>query len=316
MTRSPLFFLTFLLACLLTVSPGWLAAQNDGGEDVEMEVVAEKNKKKKEKKKKGKKPKKEKEGKEKEEVVEQIENPLCDTTRTYMGELCPRYRTGKLVFIDKNFVGINVKRKKKKEIWVNSTDGNKLKFKINWDDNSCYTLTFLKAKKDVRYRAGDQIYCRIRACHPEPENYCDVDMDHHTVIDYVFMYKPLSNKEVKLKMKKERDLLKKQEEAAWKAKQDSIRRANGEEIEPEEKETPEVTEGGDEDEEVAGKKASGDDGDGGKEEEDKAAAKQAKEEEKARKKAEKEAEKKAKEEAKAAKKKAKEKDGGEDSDGG
>ena len=306
--KHRIFAVGAILLVVILGSPTNLQAQNDG---TATEEVAEKGKKKKDKKK-DKAPKKEKKKKNKkddgdggEEIVDErdpaaltkdqlTENPLCDTIRTYMGELCPRYKTGRMKFIDKNFVGIDVKRTKKKEIWTNTITQNKLKFKIDWDDNCCYTLTFKKAKKPTKFSKNDQLYCRIRRCSPDPENYCDVDMDLNTVINYASLYKPATKTEVALKAKKEKEMLAAQE-AAERAAEEAKNNPEAAKKEEEAKEgdNEESTEEQPEEtkEEAAARKQAE------KEAKEKAKAdkKAAKEAEKARKKAEKEKEKAAKE---------------------
>lgn len=143
---------------------------------------------------------------------------VLDTTNTHAPWLCGRYHKGKMYFTDKNYAGITIKRTRKKEIWTNQISGNKLKFKVNWEDACYYRLTFIKSKKPSRFKKGYDIGCKITAC---VEDYYDCVCDVNAIMQYLSVQKDPSNKEVKLKAKKQNAKLKEEEKAARMAEQEA-----------------------------------------------------------------------------------------------
>lgn len=141
---------------------------------------------------------------------------VLDTTDTHAAWLCARYHTGKMYFIDKNYFGIKIKRKRKKEIWYNLTTDNKLTFKIMWESPCHYRLIFKKSKKPTRFRKGYDIGCKITAC---VEDYYDCICDVNAIMQYVSVQKDPTNTEVKLKAKQEKAKLEEEEKAARLAEQ-------------------------------------------------------------------------------------------------
>lgn len=192
---------------------------------------------------------------------------VLDTTDTHAAWLCGRYHRGKMYFIDKNYFGIKIKRKRKKEIWYNLTTDNKLTFKIAWESPCYYHLIFKKSKKPVRFRKGTDIGCKVTAC---IEDYYDCVCDVNAIMQYVSVQKDPTNKEVKLKIKKAKLKLEEEEKEARMAEQKAKFEEGKEEGEGEENAEGE---GEEEEEEEEAKKAPEGDGDGddgeGKEKKDK-----------------------------------------------
>lgn len=234
--------LVTLLGCGLWATP--VSAQTSGEETEQVDEGGKKKKDKKKKEKKEKAPKEKKKKKDKKkdggesdtaggddaakigsdgldsdlETIRDTTVSQIDTTETHAAWLCARYRTGKMEFIDKNFQGIKVKRKRKSEIWYNLNTGNKSKFKIIWEGNCYYKLRFKKSKKPNRFRKGNEMGFKIVACY---EDYCDIDADLHAIMYYVSLRKAITNKEKKLKAKQELQKLKEEEKAARIAEQEA-----------------------------------------------------------------------------------------------
>jgi hypothetical protein len=212
----------------------------DGGDDKE----------KKEKKKKEKAPKAPKEKKQKKEkdagddgddasgndngggeppadpAAKETEPPkdlnggVDDTTRVSVS--CLRYKTGYMEYIDKNYHGIKIKRKGKKEIWNNSIDGNKLVFKIEWTSHKDYTLRFVKAKLPSRFRKGSIMQCEMVGCYDE---YYDCDCALNGITQYASINKTPTKQEIATKQRADREKLEKEEAAKAKALQDAKEKA-------------------------------------------------------------------------------------------
>lgn len=202
-----------LLVCLSAGGSG-LRAQSTG---TDTEVPVEDGKKDKKAKKDKKKKDKDADDAAKigldglDEDLETIRDTTVsqiDTTGTHAGWLCARYRTGKMSFIDENFNGIEVKRKKKREIWYNTNTNNKSKFKIFWEGNCYYKLRFIKSQKPNRFRKGNEMGFKIVACY---ETHCDIDADLHAIMYYLSLEKKPTKKEKKLKAKQEMQKLKDEE---------------------------------------------------------------------------------------------------------
>jgi hypothetical protein len=150
-----------------------------------------------------------------------------DTTRVSVS--CLRYKTGYMEYIDKNYEGIKIKRKGKKEFWTNTIDGNKLVFKIDWLSHNHYVLNFVKAKLPSRFKKGYVLDCEMVACYDE---YYDCDCQLNGIAQYGSVNKTPTKQEIATRQRQDREKLEQQEAAQAKAVQDSIAKANAPVIDP------------------------------------------------------------------------------------
>ena len=240
-----------LMPLLLTgvfLLPQALPAQTT---DPDMEAVEEggdKEKKEKKKKEKAPKEKKEKKGKEDEEgggdgevkresgdqdAPKDLNGGVDDTTRVSVS--CLRYKTGYMEYIDKNYHGIKIKRKGKKEIWNNTIDGNKLTFKIEWLAHNHYVLRFVKAKLPSRFKKGYVLDCTMIACYDE---YYDCDCLLNGIRQYGSVNKTPTKQEIATRERLDREKLEKAEAERAKFVEDSTAKANAPVIDPDAPPTP------------------------------------------------------------------------------
>ncbi len=199
--------------------------EQDTGKNEEKKIKDGKKSSKKAKSKKG----------EKKSQAQVATREIQDSTNFQATWLCERFHSGKMYFIDKNYHGIKIKRKRRREIWYNMVTNNKLTFKISWESPCHYRLIFKKSRKPTKFRKGYDISCKITAC---IEEYYDCVCDVNAIMQYLSVQKDLTNAEVKLKTKQEKAKLEEEEKA--------IRLAEQEKKDPEKKEgSKEKDKGGD-----------------------------------------------------------------------
>jgi hypothetical protein len=235
-----------LMPLLLTgvfLLPQALPAQTTDPDTEEVEEGGDKEKKEKKKKEKAPKEKKEKKAKEDEEgggddgevkrasgdqdAPKDLNGGVDDTTRVSVS--CLRYKTGYMEYIDKNYHGVKVKRKGKKEIWNNTIDGNKLTFKIEWLAHNHYVLRFVKGKLPSRFKKGYVLDCTMIACYDE---YYDCDCLLNGIRQYGSVNKTPTKQEIAARERADREKLEKAEAARAKFVADSTAKANAPVIDP------------------------------------------------------------------------------------
>lgn len=247
---NPIFLrlLPFLLMGIF-LFPQTLSAQTADPETEQTDGGEEKEKKEKKKKEpKAPKEKKKKSGDEEsgdggdpnvseptgdQEPPKDLNGGVDDTTRVSVS--CLRYKTGYMEYIDKNYHGIKIKRKGKKELWTNTIDGNKLVFKIEWLAHNHYVLHFVKAKLPSRFKKGYILDCTMVACYDE---YYDCDCSLNGIRQYASVNKTQTKKEIATRQRADREKLEKAEAAKAKATQDSIAKANAPVVDPNAPPTP------------------------------------------------------------------------------
>ena len=153
--------------------------------------------------------------------VKDLVGGVNDTSRVTIP--CMRYRSGYMEFIDKNYNGIKIKRKGKKEVWVNTIDGNKLTFKVEWVAHNHYVLTFVKGKQASRFKKGYILDCTMVNCWDE---YYDCDCDLNGITQYASVLKTKTVQEIKAAEKAEQDKIAALEMAERKRVADSVARAD------------------------------------------------------------------------------------------